>query len=128
MVFYEKYAVSFCCFFVIISWLFFGKTIAGQRCWYDLEALQYSSEFAKAATSLALAKFLSDSQINLKEVNRQVQALAIVFYPYSLFFHNQTLVHLIYSIYYCFISTAFWYNGLAFVILHYLLTLVLEPQ
>jgi rod shape determining protein RodA len=55
--------VSFCCFLVIISWSFsFGKTIAGQRCWYALEASQYSSsEFAKAATSLALAKFLSDS-------------------------------------------------------------------
>jgi rod shape determining protein RodA len=60
--------VSFCCFFVIISWtFFFGKTIAGQRCWYALEAFNTASEFAKAATSLALAKFLSDSQINLKK-------------------------------------------------------------
>jgi rod shape determining protein RodA len=41
--FYENMQVSFCCFFVIISWTFsFGKTIAGQRCWYALEALQYS--------------------------------------------------------------------------------------
>jgi rod shape determining protein RodA len=79
--FYEKMRVSFCCFFVIISWTFLFKTIAGQRCWYALGALLQPSEFAKAATSLALAKFLSDSQINLKEVNRQVQALAIVFLP-----------------------------------------------
>jgi rod shape determining protein RodA len=97
--FYENMRVSFCCFFVIISWTFsFGKTIAGQRCWYALGSFTIQpSEFAKAATSLALAKFLSDSQINLK-VNRQVQALAIVFYPYSLFFHNQTLVARSYSI------------------------------
>jgi rod shape determining protein RodA len=39
------------------------------------------SEFAKAATSLALAKFLSDTQINLKETNRQIQALAILLLP-----------------------------------------------
>jgi cell division protein FtsW (lipid II flippase) len=37
------------------------------------------SEFAKSATSLALAKYLSDSQINL-EANRQIQVLAIVFF------------------------------------------------
>jgi rod shape determining protein RodA len=35
--FYEKYAsIIFVVFFVIISWTF-GKTIAGQRCWYALE-------------------------------------------------------------------------------------------
>jgi rod shape determining protein RodA len=43
MKFYEKYASIILLFLVIISWTFsFGKTIAGQRCWYALEALQYS--------------------------------------------------------------------------------------
>jgi rod shape determining protein RodA len=57
--FYEKYASIILLFLVIISWSFlFGKTIAGQRCWYALEASIQPSEFAKAATSLALAKFL----------------------------------------------------------------------
>jgi cell division protein FtsW (lipid II flippase) len=35
------------------------KTIAGQRCWYAIGSFTIQpSEFAKAATSLALAKFL----------------------------------------------------------------------
>jgi rod shape determining protein RodA len=51
-----------------LAGLFFGKTIAGQRCWYALGSFTIQpSEFAKAATSLALAKFLSDFQINLKK-------------------------------------------------------------
>jgi rod shape determining protein RodA len=33
--FYENMQLSLLFFFVIISWTFsFGKTIAGQRCWY----------------------------------------------------------------------------------------------
>jgi rod shape determining protein RodA len=78
--FMKNMQVSFCCFLVIISWSFsFGKTIAGQRCWYALGSFTIQpSEFAKAATSLALG---SSYKINLKEVNRQVQALAIVFLP-----------------------------------------------
>jgi rod shape determining protein RodA len=81
--FMKKYKISFCCFLVIISWSFlFGKTIAGQRCWYALGSLQYSPLNLLAATSLAL-RFLSDSQINLK-VTRQ--AFTVYFFtrtPYS---------------------------------------------
>ena len=60
----------------------FGKTIAGQRCWYGIGSFTLQpSEFAKAATSLALAKYLSDVQVNLKDFNRQVQALLILSLP-----------------------------------------------
>jgi rod shape determining protein RodA len=54
--FYEKYASIILLFLVIISWSFFLHS--QQRCWYALEASIQPSEFAKAATSLALAKFL----------------------------------------------------------------------
>ena len=33
---------------------------------------------------MALAKYLSDTQINFKDVNRQIQALAILFLPVML--------------------------------------------
>jgi rod shape determining protein RodA len=82
--FYEKYAsIIFGISLISLAGLFvFGKTIAGQRCWYGIGSFTLQpSEFAKAATALALAKYLSDTQINLKEVNRQIQALAIVFLP-----------------------------------------------
>jgi rod shape determining protein RodA len=85
--FYEKYAsLIFGVALLSLAGLFlFGKTIAGQRCWYAIGSFTLQpSEFAKAATSLALAKYLSDTQINLKEVNRQIQALAIIFLPVML--------------------------------------------
>jgi rod shape determining protein RodA len=63
----------------------FGKVIAGQRCWYGIGSFTLQpSEFAKAATSLALAKYLSDVQVNLREMQRQLQALFIVFLPVML--------------------------------------------
>ncbi|OWP84189.1 rod shape-determining protein RodA [Flavobacterium davisii] len=62
-----------------------GKTIAGQRCWYAIGSFTLQpSEFAKSTTALALAKFLSDSQINLKNFNHQLLGLAILFIPIGL--------------------------------------------
>jgi rod shape determining protein RodA len=82
--FYEKYSIIiFAISLMSLAGLFaFGKTIAGQRCWYGFGNFTLQpSEFAKAATALALAKYLSDVQVNLKDVNRQIQALIIVFLP-----------------------------------------------
>src|SRR5690606_22698393 len=82
--FYEKYAsIIFAIALIALAGLFlFGKTIAGQRCWYAIGSFTIQpSEFAKAATSLALAKYLSDVQVNLKEVKRQIQALLIILLP-----------------------------------------------
>ncbi|MBF6641855.1 rod shape-determining protein RodA [Flavobacterium sp. J49] len=85
--FYEKYSsIIFAIALVSLVGLFlFGKTIAGQRCWYAIGSFTLQpSEFAKAATSLALAKYLSDVQVNLKDFNRQIQAMIIIFLPVML--------------------------------------------
>lgn len=82
--FYEKFSVViFIISLITLIGLFaFGKTIGGQRCWYGIGGFTLQpSEFAKAATSLALAKYLSDVQVNLKEVNRQIQAILIILMP-----------------------------------------------
>lgn len=82
--FYEKYSsIIFAVSLLSLVGLFaFGKTIAGQRCWYGIGSFTLQpSEFAKAATALALAKYLSDVQVNLKDFNRQVQALLILALP-----------------------------------------------
>jgi rod shape determining protein RodA len=82
--FYEKYSsIIFAVSLISLLGLFVaGKTIAGQRCWYGIGSFTLQpSEFAKAATALALAKFLSDVQVNLKNVSDQIKALAIVFLP-----------------------------------------------
>jgi rod shape determining protein RodA len=134
--FYEKYAsIIFIVSLLSLAGLFlFGKTIAGQRCWYALGSFTIQpSEFAKAATSLALAKFLSDSQINLKEASRQIQALAIVFLPVLLILPQpdpgSALIYSIFIIVLYREGLPSWYVWTGFVtIALFVLTLVFEPQ
>lgn len=133
--FYEKYAsIIFGVSLLSLAGLFlFGKTIAGQRCWYAIGSFTLQpSEFAKAATSLALAKYLSDTQINLKEVNRQVQALAIMLLPVILILPQPDPGSaLIYSVFILVLyreGLPSWYVWTAFItIVLFVLTLVLEP-
>ncbi|WP_413999473.1 rod shape-determining protein RodA [Flavobacterium sp. W1B] len=134
--FYEKYAsIIFGISLLSLVGLFlFGKTIAGQRCWYAIGSFTLQpSEFAKAATSLALAKYLSDSQISLKDVNRQIQALAIVFLPVMLILPQPDPGSaLIYSIFIIILyreGLPAWYVWTGFsAILLFMLTLIIEPQ
>jgi len=134
--FYEKYAsIIYGIALLLLLGLFpLGKTIAGQRCWYGIGSFTIQpSEFAKAATALALAKYLSDSQINLKDVNRQIQALAIVFLPVMLILPQPDPGSaLIYSIFFIVLfreGLPAWYLLTGFCsILLFVLTLILEPQ
>jgi rod shape determining protein RodA len=133
--FYEKYAsIIFGVSLLSLAGLFlFGKTIAGQRCWYAIGSFTLQpSEFAKAATSLALAKYLSDTQINLKETNRQIQALAIILLPVILILPQPDPGSaLIYSIFVVVLyreGLPAWYVWTGFItVLLFILTLVLEP-
>ncbi|CAN1571018.1 FtsW Bacterial cell division membrane protein [Flavobacteriaceae bacterium] len=134
--FYEKYAsIIFVISLLSLAGLFvFGKTIAGQRCWYGIGSFTLQpSEFAKAATALALAKYLSDTQINLKDINRQIQALAIVFLPVMLILPQpdpgSALIYSIFIIVLYREGLPSWYVWTGFItILLFVLTLVLEPQ
>ena len=60
----------------------FGKTIAGATSWYDLGFFNLQpSELAKVATALALAKYLSDIQTDIKRRKDQLYALLIILIP-----------------------------------------------
>jgi rod shape determining protein RodA len=134
--FYEKYAsIIFVISLLSLAGLFlFGKTIAGQRCWYGIGSFTIQpSEFAKAATSLAIAKYLSDSQINLKEVNRQLQALAIVFLPVFLILPQpdpgSALIYSVFLIVLYREGLPAWYIWTGFItILLFMLSLLFEPE
>ena len=134
--FYEKYAtIIFGISLLTLAGLFlFGKTIAGQRCWYAVGSFTIQpSEFAKAATSLALAKFLSDTQINLKDTNRQMQALAILLLPVILILPQpdpgSALIYSIFIIVLYREGLPSWYVWTGFItILLFVLSLVLQPQ
>jgi rod shape determining protein RodA len=134
--FYEKYAsiIFGVALLSLVGLFFFGKTIAGQRCWYAIGSFTLQpSEFTKAATALALAKYLSDTQVNLKDVNRQVQALAIVFLPVLLILPQpdpgSALIYCIFLLVLYREGLPSWYIWTGFIaIVLFVLTLVLEPE
>ncbi|MGB3773655.1 MAG: rod shape-determining protein RodA [Leeuwenhoekiella sp.] len=60
----------------------FGKEISGATSWYDLGGFSIQpSEFAKAATALALAKYLSDIQTDVASLQHQLKAFLIIALP-----------------------------------------------
>ena len=60
----------------------FGKTISGATSWYSFGSFGVQpSEFAKFATALALAKYLSDIQTNIKRLDHQIKAFIIIAIP-----------------------------------------------
>ncbi len=134
--FYEKYAsiIYGVSLLSLIGLFAFGKTIAGQRCWYGFGSFTLQpSEFAKAATALALAKYLSDTQINLSFTNRQIQALAIVCLPVLLILPQPDPGSaLIYSAFFLVLyreGLPSWYIWTGFsAILLFVLSLLLQPQ
>ena len=133
--FYEKYSsVIYGVALVLLAGLFVaGKTIAGQRCWYAIGSFTIQpSEFAKAATSLALAKYLSDVQVSLKDVNRQIQALIIVFLPVMLILPQpdpgSALIYSIFIIVLYREGLPSWYVWTGFIaILLFVFSLIFEP-
>jgi rod shape determining protein RodA len=82
--FYEKYAsIIYVSFLALLAGLFvLGKNINGSTSWYAIGSFSLQpSEFAKAATALAIAKMVSDKQFNLKKVSVQIQALLVLIFP-----------------------------------------------
>lgn len=82
--FYERFAsVIYIASLVSLLGLFiFGKNISGATSWYDFGGFSIQpSEFAKAATALALAKYVSDIQTNMQDIKNQAGALIILALP-----------------------------------------------
>jgi rod shape determining protein RodA len=132
--FYEKFAgLIYGVGLLSIAGLFvFGKTVKGQANWYSFGSFGIQpSEFVKAATALALAKYLSDVQVNLKDVNRQVQALALIFFPVLLIAIHDPGSALIYIIFIFVLhreGLPSWYLWTGFIaIFLFVLALIIQP-
>ena len=66
----------------LIGLFLFGKNINGAMSWYNFGGMSLQpSEFAKAFTTLAVAKLLSDKQYNLKLIKNQIKVFIIIFLP-----------------------------------------------
>ncbi len=132
--FYEKFSsIIYVIGLLSLAGLFvFGKTVKGQANWYSFGAFGLQpSEFVKAATSLALAKYLSDAQVNLKDVNRQIQALGIIFLPVLLIVVHDPGSALIFMVFFFVLyreGLPPWYlwTGLIAIVI-FVLSLILQP-
>lgn len=82
--FYERFAsvIYLSSLLSLVGLFVFGKTIAGQTAWYDFGGFSIQpSEFVKATTALALAKYVSDIQTDMSEFKYQIGALLILAIP-----------------------------------------------
>ncbi|MES2410655.1 MAG: rod shape-determining protein RodA [Bacteroidota bacterium] len=132
--FYEKFSsVIYVVGLLSLAGLFvFGKTVKGQANWYSFGAFGLQpSEFVKAATALALAKYLSDVQVNLKDLNRQIQVLGILFLPILLIAPHDPGSALIYSVFILVLyreGLPSWYVWTGFIaLILFVLALMVKP-
>jgi len=82
--FYERFSsiIYFASLLFLIGLFIFGKNINGATSWYDLGGMTLQpSEFAKAATALAVAKYVSDLQTDIKQFKHQLRLFAIIVVP-----------------------------------------------
>ncbi|QIE59387.1 rod shape-determining protein RodA [Rasiella rasia] len=82
--FYERFSsiIYLVSLLSLLGLFVFGKNINGATSWYSFGPMGLQpSEFAKAATALALAKYLSDIQTNINEFKHQIRSFLIVAIP-----------------------------------------------
>jgi len=82
--FYERFAsiIYLVSILSLIGLFLFGKTVNGATSWYAIGSFTLQpSEFAKFATALAVAKYISDLQTNIKNVKDQLKTALIIFVP-----------------------------------------------
>ncbi|MBU2927460.1 rod shape-determining protein RodA [Winogradskyella psychrotolerans] len=82
--FYEQFAsiIYLVAMLALIGLFIFGKDVNGARSWYGVGSMTIQpSEFAKFATALAVAKYISDLQTNMTTIKDQLRVAAIIFVP-----------------------------------------------
>jgi len=82
--FYERFSsiIYIIAILSLVGLFLFGKNVNGATSWYGIGSFTLQpSEFAKAATALALGKYVSDIQVNMNELKHQMRAFLIVFIP-----------------------------------------------
>lgn len=82
--FYERFSsvIYIISMLSLIGLFIFGKNVNGATSWYAIGGMTLQpSEFAKAATALAVAKFVSDLNTDIKNFKDQIQAFIIIIIP-----------------------------------------------
>lgn len=82
--FYERFSsiIYIVSMLSLVGLFIAGKNVNGATSWYAIGGMTIQpSEFAKAATALAVAKFLSDLQTDIKNFKDQIKAFIIIAIP-----------------------------------------------
>jgi len=82
--FYERFSsiIYLVSILSLIGLFLFGKNVNGATSWYAIGGMTIQpSEFAKAATALAVAKYVSDLNTDIKKIKDQIRTLIIIFIP-----------------------------------------------
>lgn len=82
--FYERFAslIYLLAIISLIGLFIFGKNVNGATSWYAIGGITIQpSEFAKFATALAVAKYMSDLQTNIKDIRYQLRTVVIIIVP-----------------------------------------------
>ena len=82
--FYERFSsvIYIISMLSLIGLFIFGKTVSGATSWYAIGGMTLQpSEFAKAATALAVAKYISDMQTDITHLKDQLKLFALIAIP-----------------------------------------------
>lgn len=82
--FYERFSsiIYVISMLSLVGLFIFGKNVNGATSWYGIGGMTIQpSEFAKVATALAIAKYLSDLNTNIKQLKHQINIVIILLIP-----------------------------------------------
>ena len=92
--FYERFSSIFYFFslIILIFLFFYGKRVNGALSWFSFGGVNLQpSEFVKITVALAVSKYISDFQTDLKNTNDQLKLFLIIFIPIIIIvFQNDT--------------------------------------
>ena len=105
--FYERFSsvIYIISMLSLVGLFLFGKTVNGATSWYAIGGMTLQpSEFAKTATALAVAKYISDLNTNINSFKDQIRTFVIIIIPaiifvYNILFHFFTFYFLYLSLY-----------------------------
>ncbi|MEJ2113190.1 MAG: rod shape-determining protein RodA [Flavobacteriaceae bacterium] len=82
--FYERFSsiIYLASMLSLVGLFVFGKNVNGATSWYAIGGMTLQpSEFAKAATALAVAKYISDLNTDIRRFSDQIKIFIIIFIP-----------------------------------------------
>jgi rod shape determining protein RodA len=82
--FYERFSsvIYIISMLSLVGLFVFGKSVNGATSWYGIGGMTLQpSEFAKAATALAIAKYVSDLNTDIKKIKDQILVFGIIAIP-----------------------------------------------